>query len=322
MPPPQANTRALVPRYLEYLRSQRQLAALTIDNYQRDLLQLQQLAGVNADLAQLDYAAVRRCATQLHARGLGPRSIARKLSAWRGFYAWLAQQMPLPANPVTGIRAPKRPQPLPKALSADDAVRLVSQHNPTRDAHSTAQYCDRAMFELLYSSGLRVSELVGLDCQYSSTAAGWIDFDAGEVMVTGKGNKRRRVPVGAPALAALHQWLTVRPQPHASASADAGTERALFISGRGKRMSARLVQLRLKAQARALGLTSDVHPHVLRHSFASHLLQSSGDLRAVQEMLGHSSIASTQIYTALDFQRLAQVYDATHPRAHKADGDK
>jgi integrase/recombinase XerC len=187
------------------------------------------------------------------------------------------------------------------------------------DAHAAARLCDRAMFELLYSSGLRVSELVGLDARYTEGAgyvsAGWVDFDAHEVTVTGKGSKKRSVPVGGPAMAAIAAWLTARATIQFNQTGDARF--ALFINERGNRMSARLVQMRLKAHAQATGIPSNVHPHVLRHSFASHVLQSSGDLRAVQEMLGHASIASTQIYTSLDFQRLAQVYDAAHPRAKK-----
>lgn len=316
--------------YLESLTSQRQLAAHTVSNYRRDLAELRRLvgAGIDADagtrLTALTHFDIRKFAAQLHARGLSARSIARKLSAWRGFFEWLAQQVELPSNPVAGVKPPKRARPLPKALSADDAVRLVSQPNPLRDAASAAQLCDHAMFELLYSSGLRVSELVGLDLRYfqlpGHVSAGWIDFDAGEVTVTGKGSKRRRVPVGSAALAALQRWLTVRPTLAKKDSDDASC--ALFLNARGSRVSARVLQLRLKAQARAIGLASDVHPHVLRHSFASHVLQSSGDLRAVQEMLGHASIASTQVYTALDFQRLAQVYDAAHPRARKSDSGK
>ncbi|MBX9868988.1 MAG: tyrosine-type recombinase/integrase, partial [Burkholderiaceae bacterium] len=214
----------------------------------------------------------------------------------------------------------------PKALGVDDAVRLVSsataaasnagttQNNSTTQNLATPS-ANRAMFELLYSSGLRVSELVGLDHKpYQDqryTSLGWIDFAQAEVHVTGKGNKQRIVPVGKAALEALRDWLTIRPtllkaDPH-----------PLFLTERGTRMSVRLVQLRIKAHAQQIGIPSEVHPHVLRHSFASHVLQSSGDLRAVQEMLGHSSIAATQVYTALDFQHLAKVYDETHPRAKK-----
>ncbi|MBI3284128.1 MAG: tyrosine recombinase XerC [Burkholderiales bacterium] len=294
--------------YLEVLRSQRQLAQHTLDAYGADLLELQKLAD-GQDLAALNSLHIRRFTSQLHASGLNARSIARKLSSWRGFYDWLAEQQTLPANPVAGVRAPKKGQPLPKALGADDAVRLVAGvagEHPSRLA-------DRAMFELLYSSGLRVSELAALDVapclEAGHTAPGWVDLEQGEVHVTGKGGKPRIVPVGRPALDALRDWLAVRP---ALLKAD---PRPLFLSARGSRISVRLVQLRLKAHAQALEIPADVHPHMLRHSFASHLLQSSGDLRAVQELLGHGSLAATQVYTALDFQHLAKVYDNSHPRA-------
>lgn len=307
--------------YLDSLATQRKLSDHTVANYRRDLAGLLELAartgntGEDFSLDALNHFHIRKFAAQLHAQGLSGASIARKLSAWRGFYAWLAQQTALPANPVEGVKPPRRAKPLPKALSADDAVRLVEQPNPRKDANAASELCNRAMFELLYSSGLRISELVQLDIRYGKEngheSAGWIDFDAGEVQVTGKGSKRRQVPVGRAALQALAAWIAARPalvklDPH-----------PLFLTERGSRMSARLVQLRIKAHARALGIPADVHPHMLRHSFASHVLQSSGDLRAVQEMLGHASIAATQIYTALDFQRLAKVYDAAHPRAKK-----
>lgn len=304
--------------YLDSLSTQRKLSAHTVANYRRDLFELLQLveaANPSLSLDALDHFHIRKFAAQLHAQGLSGASIARKLSAWRVFYAWLAQQTALPANPVEGVKPPKRPKALPKALSADDAVRLVEQPNPRKDANSASELCNRAMFELLYSSGLRISELVQLDIRYakenSHESAGWIDFDAGEVTVTGKGSKMRQVPVGKAALQALSAWSAARAalvklDPH-----------PLFLTERGTRMSARLVQLRIKEHAKALGIPADVHPHMLRHSFASHVLQSSGDLRAVQEMLGHASIAATQIYTALDFQRLAKVYDAAHPRAKK-----
>lgn len=304
--------------YLLHLQTQRNLAGHTISNYRRDLLQLDRLASAAApkSLAALSHMDVRRFANQLHAKGLSGSSIARKLSAWRGFFNWLAQQQSMDANPVNGVKAPRRAKPLPKALGVDDAVRLVSGALPTADANHTETLCNQAMFELLYSSGLRVSELTGLDVHYvqqgEHISSGWIDFEAGEVTVTGKGNKRRSVPVGAAALKALRTWLAVRQQMTAPTDAF-----ALFVAVRGKRMTPRAVQSRIKAHALALGIPVHVHPHVLRHSFASHVLQSSGDLRAVQEMLGHASIASTQVYTSLDFQRLAQVYDAAHPRAKK-----
>jgi integrase/recombinase XerC len=310
--------------YLQDLATQRRLSPHTVSSYRRDLAELERLIAASAQAPALDALShyhIRKFASQLHAQGLHPRSIARRLSAWRGFFNWLSEQAPLASNPVDGVRPPKRGKPLPKALSADHAVQLVSQPRPGRDALAPDQLCNRAMFELLYSSGLRVSELVSLDAAYAQEdgylSAGWIDYAAGEVTVTGKGSKKRTVPVGAAALDALRAWLAARPQ---LLRPDAGDARhALFLSVRGKRMSPRMVQHRIKAHALALGIPSDVHPHVLRHSFASHVLQSSGDLRAVQEMLGHASISSTQIYTSLDFQRLAQVYDAAHPRAKKRD---
>lgn len=302
-------------RYLAELATQRQLSPHTIAAYGRDLAELARLAG-HADWARLTHADIRRFTAKLHADGQGPTSIARKLSGWRGFFEWLSRQVTLAANPVDGVRAPRRPKRLPKALAVDDAVQLMEHH-----AHGhpdPAELCNRAMFELLYSSGLRVSELAGLDVRYvaagehAPASLGWLEADAGEVVVTGKGNKMRRVPVGGPARAALAAWLAVRP-PGRDGS------HALFLSTRGTRISPRVVQQRLKLHAQKAGAPVHVHPHVLRHSFASHLLQSSGDLRAVQELLGHASITSTQVYTALDFQHLAAVYDKAHPRAKRRD---
>lgn len=307
-----------VARYLDSLQTQRKLSPHTVTSYRRDLLELRALADAlpgKLQLAALNQFHIRKFAAQLHGRGLNGRSIARMLSAWRGFYVWLGEHEAIAANPVEGVKAPKRDKPLPKALSADDAVRVVSERNPAHDDKRTLQLCNRAMFELLYSSGLRVSELCALDVRYAKEdryeSSGWVDMEAQEVAVTGKGNKQRRVPVGGPALDALRAWLAVRGalvklDPH-----------PLFLSERGTRIAPRVLQARLKAHGQALGVPANVHPHVLRHSFASHVLQSSGDLRAVQEMLGHASIAATQVYTSLDFQRLAQVYDAAHPRAKK-----
>jgi integrase/recombinase XerC len=310
-----------VERYLESLRTQRKLSPHTVNNYRLDLVELQSFATTlpaKPDVASLNHSHIRKLASQLHAKGLNARSIARKLSAWRGFFDWLADHAALASNPVNGIKAPKRNKPLPKALSADDAIRLVSQVSAgENDTQAPLQLCNRAMFELLYASGLRVSELTSLDVRFIKdgdyVSTSWIDFDEQEAHVKGKGEKERKVPVGLPALQAIKDWLAVRgalvkTDPH-----------PLFLSERGTRMSPRVVQRRLKAHAQSLDIPSDVHPHVLRHSFASHLLQSSGDLRAVQDMLGHASIAATQVYTSLDFQRLAQVYDAAHPRAKKKD---
>ncbi|BBB63469.1 tyrosine recombinase XerC [Undibacterium sp. KW1] len=299
--------------YLEVLRSQRQLSQHTLDSYLLDLRELIKLAeqAGKTDLASLTTHHIRRFAAQMHADGQNARSIARKLSSWRGFYRWLTEERDLAANPVEGVRAPKKSKPLPKALGADDAVRLVAH----KGGDQPTARANRAMFELLYSSGLRVSELASLDVaavtESGYSSAGWVDMQEAEVRVTGKGGKQRIVPVGKPALDALHDWLAIR------ATLVKADPHPLFLTERGTRISTRLIQLRLKAHAQSLDIPANVHPHMLRHSFASHVLQSSGDLRAVQEMLGHSSIAATQVYTSLDFQHLAKVYDQTHPRAKK-----
>jgi integrase/recombinase XerC len=285
-------------RYLAHLRHERRLSAHTIEAYARDGAQLLALSGDRA-LASLTSHDVRRFIATLHGKGLSPRSLARVLSSWRGLYDWLARKREVTANPCAGVRAPRAPRTLPQALSPDEAVRLVTVEDRT-----PAGLRDRALFELAYSCGLRVSELTGLDLEH-------VDRDAGEVRVTGKGSKTRIVPVGAPALASLAAWLPARTK-----MARPG-ELALFVGRSGRRLSPREVQKRIKRWAAAAGLEVDVHPHMLRHSFASHVLQSSGDLRAVQEMLGHASIASTQVYTHLDFQHLAKVYDAAHPRARR-----
>ncbi|MGZ8291264.1 MAG: tyrosine recombinase XerC [Telluria sp.] len=302
-----------IDRYLLELATQRQLSPHTISAYRRDLLQLAGLAG-ESGWDGVVHADIRRFASKLHSQQLGPRSIARLLSCWRGFFRWLARHTTLAANPVDGVRAPKRARGLPKALSVDDAVHLVSTRSHPHANPEPADLCNQAMFELLYSSGLRVSELAGLDVSYRKAegggpaSLGWLDRDAGEVVVTGKGGKMRKVPAGRHALEAIAAWLAVRPAPIDGSG-------ALFVSSRGARVSARVIQQRLKLHALRTGSPVSVHPHVLRHSFASHVLQSSGDLRAVQEMLGHASITSTQVYTALDFQHLAAVYDQAHPRA-------
>jgi integrase/recombinase XerC len=236
----------------------------------------------------------------LHSKGLSPRTLALTLSAWRGFYRWLARHRGFGANPVLGIRAPKAARPLPKALSVESAQQLLSAEKES----SLSSIRDQAMFELLYSSGLRLGELIALNID-----DGRLDLRQGEVTVTGKGSKTRTVPVGAKARAALAAWMSARQA--------APGEKALFVGARGRRISPGTVGTRLKLWARRRGLPEHVHPHMLRHSFASHVLQSSQDLRAVQELLGHASISTTQVYTHLDYQALAKVYDAAHPRAKK-----
>ncbi len=245
---------------------------------------------------------MRRFVAQLHARGLAPRSLASLLSAWRGLYRWLARHKGYDANPVDGVRAPKPGRRLPKALSVEQVGRLLE---PGEDGTPAAAR-DAAMFELMYSSGLRLAELVGLDL-----GDGRLDLAAGEVTVTGKGSKTRTVPVGERAKAALEAWLGARAQLAAPG------EKALFVGARGRRIAPGVVERQLARLAARQGIAGRLHPHMLRHSFASHVLQSSQDLRAVQEMLGHASIATTQVYTHLDYQALARVYDAAHPRAKK-----
>ncbi|MBU1691521.1 MAG: tyrosine recombinase XerC [Gammaproteobacteria bacterium] len=285
--------------FLGHLASERRLSPLTCSNYGRDVTELLKLAG-EIPLDQLQVHQIRRFIAQLHGRGLGGKTLARMLSAWRGFYAWLARDHGFASNPCAGMRAPKSVKALPQALSPDEAVRLMEI--PTEDDPLALR--DKAMFELFYSSGLRLSELVNLPLSQ-------IDLVAGMVRVTGKGGKTREVPVGRFALEAVRHWLPereklVRPE-----------EYALFVGKNGTRLTPRAVQYRVKQWALKLGISAEVHPHVLRHSFASHVLQSSGDLRAVQEMLGHANISTTQVYTHLDFQHLAKVYDAAHPRAKK-----
>ena len=287
--------------WLESLEHQRRLSPRTLENYSRALDVLFRLKD-KAALRELDSQHIRHFVARLHGGGLSGRTLALTLSAWRGFYAWLARQHGYAANPVHGVRAPKSPRRLPRALSVEQVGQLLE----SPPARSPQELRDRAMFELLYSSGLRLAELVALDAEDER-----LDLKQGEVTVTGKGRKTRTVPVGSRAREALREWLKAR------ALIAAAGERALFVGSRGARIAPGAVQARLRAWARRQGLGASVHPHMLRHSFASHVLQSSQDLRAVQEMLGHASIATTQVYTHLDFQALAKVYDAAHPRARK-----
>ena len=286
--------------YLAWLRNEKRYSELTAENYARDLERLFELSGATP-LGTIKVHQIRRYIGQLHSRGLSGRSLARMLSAWRGFFIYLMRDQGYTDNPCMGLRAPKSAKALPQALSPDEAVHLMEI-----PADSVPAIRDKAMVELLYSSGLRLAELVGLNAADMNASLG-----AGEVRVTGKGSKTRVVPLGSYAIAALQAWIAVREQ---LAKTD---EPALFVGQRGQRISPRVVQLRMKAWGIKLGITSNVHPHLLRHSFATHVLQSSGDLRAVQEMLGHASISSTQVYTHLDFQYLSKIYDAAHPRAKR-----
>lgn len=289
-----------------HLISERQLSQHTVDNYHRDCRRLltwcedqhiDQLKG-------LDSQHLRLCVTELHRKGLQSKSIQRWLSSIRGFFRFAIRQGWLKSNPAEGLSAPKGQKKLPKTLDADAA-----NHFMEVEGERWQDVRDKAILELFYSSGLRLSELVGLDLNSLS----WSDAT---VRVTGKGKKEREVPVGSHALAALKNWLKIRQD---VADADCS---ALFVSNRGRRLSPRSIQDRLGKLSLAQGMETHVHPHMLRHSFASHMLESSGDLRAVQELLGHANLSTTQIYTHLDFQHLAKVYDNAHPRAKTSKGNK
>lgn len=293
-----------VAAYLGELAEQRRLSPHTIANYRRDLDKLL-LAAEGQPLDRLLVHHLRRYISGLHAQGLSGRSLARTLSAWRGFFTWLGERGLVRANPLANLRPPKSSQRLPKSLAVDEAARLLTGASAD-SGDSRLELRDAAMFELLYSSGLRLSELLQLDRDAVESI-----LAEGEVRVLGKRAKLRLVPVGRMARQAIADWLPVRD------SMARGDEPALFLNQHGRRLGARGVQLRLAQRAVRLGLSQHVHPHMLRHAFASHVLQSSGDLRAVQEMLGHASIASTQVYTRLDFQHLAQVYDRAHPRSRR-----
>ncbi|MBT9466573.1 tyrosine recombinase XerC [Hydrogenophaga sp.] len=305
---PTGDDGALVQAYLNHVKVEKRLAERTVVLYTLDLQRLcSHAAEARVGLKDIQNAHIRRWIAQMHSAGRSARGIALILSGWRGFYVWLGRQGLIAHNPVQDVRAPKAGKPLPKALGVDESVQLAS-HVEEAD-HPALEARDACITELLYGCGLRIGELVGLDVVASGGARGWIDVQDGEAHVLGKGSKRRSVPVGKAALAALARWLEQR-------ATWAGSDAALFIGSRGQRLTPQHIRVRLKRRSRLAGLATPVHPHMLRHSFASHVLQSSGDLRAVQELLGHASISTTQVYTRLDFQHLAKVYDAAHPRAH------
>ncbi|CAM8670341.1 XerC Site-specific recombinase XerC [Comamonadaceae bacterium] len=313
-----ADDRALIEKYLEFVRVEKRLAARTVELYALDLARLhEQAERAGVGLREVQNHHIRRWVAQMHGAGRSGRGIALILSGWRGFFAWLGRDGLVPSNPVQDVRSPKAPKPLPKALAVDDAVQFADFESDD-DAWFEAR--DAAMVELLYGSGLRVGELVGLDVVAGKDAKGWVDLQAAEAHVLGKGSKRRSVPVGATALKALQRWLDLRgpsgtrsAAPVHASGADGAS--ALFTGRNGTRLTAQSIWQRLKRRSQLAGLNVPVHPHMLRHSFASHVLQSSGDLRGVQELLGHANITTTQVYTRLDFQHLAKAYDAAHPRA-------
>lgn len=299
MPPPNPDDpAALVGAFLAHLTQERGFSPLTEKSYARDLAALLHHSA-GKPLRALHMHDIRHFVFKLHASGLSGKSLARMLSAWRSFYRYLIRQHGYSDNPCLGVRVPKSPGNLPHALSPEETAKLMAF-----DPDDLLEVRDRAMFELFYSSGLRLAELTGLTPKD-------IDFADGTVRVHGKGSKTRIVPVGRFALQALQAWLALRQ------GMIAQEENALFLSRQGKPISPRAVQYRLQARAARQQLDNPVFPHALRHSFASHLLQSSGDLRAVQEMLGHANISTTQVYTHLDFQHLAKIYDSAHPRAKR-----
>ena len=286
--------------FLEHLRVERAVSPHTLDAYRRDLHALAAWAGDQGGAAaELDGAQLRAFVASEHRRGLSPTSLQRRLSACRSYYAWLLRHGVIAASPAIGVRAPKAPRKLPQVLDVDEAVQLVEV-----DTDGPLGLRDRALLELFYSSGLRLGELCALR---------WRDLQLAEGLVTvlGKGGRQRSVPVGSHARRALLEWRQ---------STGAGSDGCVFPGRGGGPISQRAVQVRIRQLAARQGLFKHVHPHMLRHSFASHVLESSGDLRGVQELLGHADIATTQIYTHLDFQHLAKVYDAAHPRARRKGG--
>ncbi len=283
--------------WLGYLAAERGLSALTIAQYARDIRLLPVPAGMA--LTSLETTDIQRALSRLHGQGLSGRSLARILSAWRGFYRYLARRQGMTRQPCDGVRAPRTTSPLPHTLSVEQTQALLD----TAWEDSALALRDKAMCELFYSSGLRLSELAQLQ-------RGDVDAQQAEIRVLGKGSKTRIVPIGRQALQALRAWLS-----------QCSVSSAFVFPGRhpSRHLSQRAIALRLARRAKGVNLGESLHPHMLRHAFASHLLQSSGDLRAVQELLGHSHIRSTQVYTRLDFQHLAKVYDMAHPRARKKD---
>ena len=288
-------------RFFVHLGAERSLSPLTLKAYRRDLVCLSEFCcerGIDV-WAEINPQVLRNFVAARHRAGLGGRSIRRELSAVRAFYNYLLRENKVTHNPALGINVPKSPRLLPRTLDVDQMSRLL-----TAEVSGTLASRDHAIMELMYSSGLRLAELISLNL-------GDVDLNDATVRVTGKGNKTRVVPVGRYARAAVRAWLKQR-----VLCAPPGEE-ALFVGRRGERLTSRAVQLRLRAWSQMQGVGGAVNPHMLRHSFASHLLESSGDLRAVQELLGHANISTTQIYTHLDFQHLAKVYDAAHPRAKR-----
>ncbi len=295
---------AIIDEFLQYLEFEKQLSANTINSYKRDLARLQHYCQQSATaLATIEPHHIRQCLTQMHRQGLKARSIQRWLSASRTFFRYAQQQHVVKNNPCSGLQAPKADKPLPKALDVDQAIQFVEIKG-----EDFLSLRDRACVETFYSCGLRLSELVSLN---------WSDIDLRhrQMRVTGKGNKTRELPIGKHAVEALQQWRKCQSEGLSE------TPAAIFTNPKGRRLHPRSIQMRFNKLSITQGIDQPVHPHMMRHSFASHLLESSGDLRAVQELLGHSNLSTTQVYTHLDFQHLAKVYDQAHPRARQRHDD-
>lgn len=312
------NTPQEVQQWLEFLRAEKRYSSHTLSAYQRDMAQLMSFYP-DSKLTNITNPQIRSAVARLHSQGYSPRSLSRLLSTWRSFYKWFCIRKQLAINPTLDVKAPKVPRSLPKALSANQTKTLLDTGLNLTD-NSTIAARDQAIFELFYSSGLRLSELVNVDIQFHRMdkyeSQGWLNLAEREITVMGKGKKTRLLPLGEKAIQAIEFWLSKR---HLllKTTTPAEDKYALFLGERGARISPRVIQLQLKKLAIKSNIPANIHPHVLRHSFASHMLQSSRDLRAVQELLGHANISTTQIYTKLDFQHLAQIYDQTHPRAKK-----
>mgnify|MGYP000683941813 CR=1 FL=1 len=289
-----------IQHYLEYIKFEKRLSPLTVKNYHRDIELLLEISP-QIILNKFSIDDIRRSVSSLHARGLNGKSLSRMISAWRGLFDFLNQRFNFTHNPTLGIKPPKDKKQLPQTLSIDQTMKLVAINDTT-----FLGIRDHAIIELFYSSGLRLSELINLKIQD-------INFEDGTVIIFGKGGKSRIVPAGKYAINAIQKWITLRNTIKNINEKDF----TLFLSKNGKSLSPRSIQYRLKIWAKKQGIPENIHPHLLRHSFATHILQSSQDLRAVQELLGHANITTTQIYTHLDFQHLSKIYDQSHPRAKK-----
>ncbi|MDB4040059.1 tyrosine recombinase XerC [Methylophilaceae bacterium] len=294
------NNLELVEEYKKFISFEKRLSPSSIKNYLRDINELLKL-NENKELNSYRLEDIRKNISMLHSRGLGGKSLSRLLSSWRGLFNFLIDQHKFKKNPTLGIKAPKSKKLLPQTLSVDQTLKLIDIKE-----NSFLGIRDHAILELFYSSGLRLSELVNLN-------QNGINFDDGTISVIGKGDKERVVPLGSFASIAIKKWIGERKNIYGLES----NNKILFLSKYGKKLTPRAIQYRLKFWAIKQGIPENIHPHLLRHSFASHLLQSSQDLRAVQELLGHENISTTQIYTHLDFQHLSKIYDKTHPRAKK-----